>query len=240
MIKHVCVLIVLSVSVSSWATETVNGTTSADTIVVGDKWVNDGNGNWSNQGVHKYVNGTTTAIGLTSGEELDIFGLSGSDTITVVSAGGGNFMISQTVFLKPITSIGSYLTVVHGGTGNDTISGSDLVDYLYGDSGEDNINGRNGGDHIHGGLDYDVLSGSGGDDAIYGNTAGNCYEYSASCDPAGPVQGVCDLCYGGADNDSIGCAYIVNGELGSGDVCWEDYGRSPSNCETITHPLLCQ
>lgn len=48
--------------------------------------------------------------------------------------------------------------------GNDTIAGSDLVDYMVFGKGNDRINGGEGDDFISGGLGKDILTGGAGSD----------------------------------------------------------------------------
>jgi hypothetical protein len=58
---------------------------------------------------------------------------------------------------------------IHGGCGNDTLTGGDGRDDIYGDAGDDVIDGAAGDDWLHGGTGNDVVYGSEGDDFVSGN-----------------------------------------------------------------------
>ncbi|SCM79020.1 putative Hemolysin-type calcium-binding region [uncultured Pleomorphomonas sp.] len=116
---------------------------------------------------------------------------------------------------------------VLGGTGNDTITGSDYADNLQGWSGDDTINGKigadviwgdggkdtldggEGGDEIHGGTEDDTIKGGGGndtiwgdggDDTIVGNGSGQNFEADNDTIHGGLGD---DVIYGGAGSDTI-------------------------------------
>jgi hypothetical protein len=57
-------------------------------------------------------------------------------------------------------------SILYGGRGNDTITGTDSNDYLWGGSGHDTVNGGLGNDNLHGGLGNDLLYGGAGTNAI--------------------------------------------------------------------------
>ncbi len=73
--------------------------------------------------------------------------------------------IGSTVWGTPgadtLTAFTSVSTVLHGGDGNDTITGSGRVDTIYGDDGNDTL---------YGGGGADILNGGAGDDSITGDT----------------------------------------------------------------------
>jgi Ca2+-binding RTX toxin-like protein len=58
------------------------------------------------------------------------------------------------------------LTYVDGGSGNDSITGSWLVDDLRGGSGNDWLDGGEGDDRLAGGAGLDTVNGGGGNDTI--------------------------------------------------------------------------
>ena len=59
--------------------------------------------------------------------------------------------------------------LLHGGSGNDTISGDGGIDLLYGAAGTDTINGGDGDDYLFGGAGNDVLNGGNGADFLRGD-----------------------------------------------------------------------
>jgi len=111
-------------------------------------------------------------------------------------------------------------TEVHGGVGNDTISGAPVADYLRGDDGNDSvaggaafddINGNQGNDTIHGnggddwvvgGKDNDVLSGDAGADIVWGNLGADTLDGGDGNDQVRGGQGD-DSLAGGAGADFI-------------------------------------
>lgn len=66
-------------------------------------------------------------------------------------------------------AIGSVRFRIDGGTGDDTLTGSDDADTILGGEGLDVISGNNGNDTLMGGDDADSISGGNGDDTIDGN-----------------------------------------------------------------------
>jgi len=58
--------------------------------------------------------------------------------------------------------------IAHGGTGNDTITGSSFADVLYGNDGADRIYGNGGSDYVSGGNGNDTLYGGAGNDRLIG------------------------------------------------------------------------
>jgi hypothetical protein len=57
-------------------------------------------------------------------------------------------------------------TMIDGGTGDDTIAGSDVNDDIRGGDGDDRLDGADGSDEVVGGAGRDRLSGGFGDDAL--------------------------------------------------------------------------
>lgn len=69
----------------------------------------------------------------------------------------------------PKPTLPEILVATHeGGTGNDTLKGSDKDDTMLGNAGNDTIKGGNGNDIIIGGDGNDKLYGDAGDDVLYG------------------------------------------------------------------------
>ncbi|MCR6673591.1 VCBS domain-containing protein [Devosia ginsengisoli] len=123
------------------------------------------------------IHGTNEQINGSSGDDVGLLALMGSDygdTINanagddMVYAGGGNDIVyggngDDTIYA------GSGNDTVHGGNGDDTIDGGSGDDILNGDAGDDHILGGSGNDTIDGGTGDDYLLGGSGDDFIYGN-----------------------------------------------------------------------
>ncbi|MBR0687025.1 calcium-binding protein [Bradyrhizobium manausense] len=105
-----------------------------------------------NNGHVKTVGGTPT---IANTNEIDIFGQSGDDTITVNECRGA-------------------MPAVHifGGDGNDRITGGSGNDLLFGQAGDDVIKGGGGNDLLFGGAGNDILDGGSGNNQLFGE-AGN-------------------------------------------------------------------
>ncbi|MGW1422995.1 beta strand repeat-containing protein [Bradyrhizobium manausense] len=105
-----------------------------------------------NNGHVKTAGGTPT---IANTNEIDIFGQSGDDTITVNECRGA-------------------MPAVHifGGDGNDRITGGSGNDLLLGQAGDDVIKGGGGNDLLFGGAGNDILDGGSGNNQLFGE-AGN-------------------------------------------------------------------
>lgn len=74
-----------------------------------------------------------------------------------IDAGAGQDNISlESVLASSFTA--SPTIAVHGGDGNDSITGSELADTLLGEAGNDSIAPKVGADDVQGGADDDVLN----------------------------------------------------------------------------------
>ncbi len=62
---------------------------------------------------------------------------------------------------------------IHGGLGDDTITGTNAVDYIFGDEGEDFLYGMGGNDYLFGGDGDDFLDGGSGTDTLVGGLGNN-------------------------------------------------------------------
>ncbi len=80
---------------------------------------------------------------------------------------------------------------IHGGDGNDTITGGDLGNELYGDAGNDTLTGGKAADWLYGGDgndslqaqgDGDYLDGGAGDDILNGDQGSQWFEGGAGAD----------------------------------------------------------
>ncbi|WP_308427538.1 calcium-binding protein [Saccharospirillum salsuginis] len=101
-----------------------------------------------------------------------------------------------------ITGVVNHTDRLHGGEGNDTLSGLSGNDYLYGEAGDDSLDGGTGNDYLEGGDGNDTLNagsgsdelhGGAGDDTLYGNSGSN-ELYGGEGD---------DLLAGGTGNDHM-------------------------------------
>ncbi len=139
----------------------------------------------------------------------DISGVNvGSDPASSQSGGGGALQATPG---NP---------TVQGGTGDDTIAGTTVADYLRGAEGNDvingggafdDINGNQGNDTAHGnagddwvvgGKDNDVLFGDAGDDIVLGNLGNDTLDGGDGNDVVRGGQGD-DVVNGGAGNDYV-------------------------------------
>lgn len=82
----------------------------------------------------------------------------------------------------PSVLLTSVTPILQGDDGNNTLNGTNNIDYLYGYGGNDTLNGKNGDDFLYGGTGNDELDGGYGNDWLEGG-AGD------------------DHMIGGADND---------------------------------------
>lgn len=151
---------------------------------------------------------------------------------------------------------------VYGGTGNDNLTGGDLLygvinDGLRGEDGNDTLNGRGGGDFLYGGNGNDSLDGGSEADNFYGGAGTDSVKYDTRSNDVlidlssgqGGEDGESDFydsdienAYGGSGNDQIigGASGTVNKVwAGSGDdtvtagsVALEAYGQD--GIDTLT------
>jgi Ca2+-binding RTX toxin-like protein len=95
------------------------------------------------------VQGGTPTVANTS--LIQVFGLSGNDTVTIDEANGA----------LPSAN-------VDGGAGDDTLTGGSSADTLNGQADNDTLLGKGGNDFLFGGDGNDVLIGGDGDDQVFG------------------------------------------------------------------------
>ncbi len=136
-----------------------------------------------NGGAVNVVGGTPTVANVA---RINIFGLSGQDTLTLYEANGA----------LPAAQI-------FGGAGNDTITGGSGGDFLFGDSGNDTLLGKGGFDFLFGGTDNDTLTGGDADDQVFGQAGNDRMIWNPGDDT--------DLNEGGAGDDTV----VVNGGGGA-------------------------
>ena len=105
------------------------------------------------------VNGVPGYFPVVAISRIEVNGHGGNDVIRLNSEA----MPGGQPILKP--------SIVHGGTGNDTIFGGYGNDQLYGDAGNDFIVGGPGKDLLVGGAGRDSMYGGLGNDRLIGDTA---------------------------------------------------------------------
>jgi Ca2+-binding RTX toxin-like protein len=119
--------------------------------------------------VYVYVNGKLTQ---TLAKEITIYGGRGDDTIAInlgedpryadlniiIHGGGGNDWISGAISAERIIA----------GDGNDSVSGNGGRDTIYGEGGDDSLRGGGSSDLLDGGDGRDTLRGDAGNDNISG------------------------------------------------------------------------
>ena len=155
--KYACVGIVLFAlaGTANATTTTFSGTTGVDTITVGRGY--DGgllvylaciNGSWY------YGSGVYG-----SNDAVYVYGYGGADTIRVRDV--NNIFECGSIakwFYRMDYSYSCPGTIgLHGGDGNDVITGAQCMEYIYGDAGADTLGGAGGNDSIYGGTENDCI-----------------------------------------------------------------------------------
>jgi Ca2+-binding RTX toxin-like protein len=138
----------------------VNGTNGNDHIAIyqGNVLVNAGDGD----DVFSLIPVLKFAVhALNGGNGTDTLDLSATTTANSVDLSAG-FATGSQIGLELLVSIEN----VTGGSGNDTIVGSGVANWLDGGAGRDTIRAGNGNDTIIGGSGNDALTGGGGSDTF--------------------------------------------------------------------------
>jgi Ca2+-binding RTX toxin-like protein len=117
---------------------------------------------------------------------IQVFGLDGDDTITLVETNGA----------LPAANL-------FGGAGNDTLTGGSGNDLLFGQAGNDVLLGKGGNDLLFGGDGNDTLTGGAGADQVFGEAGNDRMIWNPGDDT--------DLNEGGAGTDTV----EVNGGNGA-------------------------
>ena len=136
-----------------------------------------------NGGAVNVIGGTPTVANTSL---IQVFGLAGQDTITIVETNGA--LPKANLF---------------GGGGNDVLTGGSGNDQLFGESGNDTLLGKGGFDLLFGGNDNDTLTGGDADDQAFGQSGTDRMVWNPGDDT--------DLNEGGADVDTV----EVNGGNGA-------------------------
>jgi VCBS repeat-containing protein len=105
--------------------------------------------------------------------------------------------------------------VLNGGAGNDLLLGGNGNDSLYGGDGTDLLFGGNGNDTLYGGAGNDLLEGGNGNDSLYGGE-GNDFLDGGNGDDFLDGGSGSDLIFGGNGNDTFN--YTASENLGTHDI----------------------
>ncbi|MFC3321337.1 hypothetical protein [Mesorhizobium cantuariense] len=167
--------------------DTLNGNDGDDVLTggVGSDVLNGGSGNdtyaFSSGDGADIINdnsGTADTIRLGAGLTAAnvFFNVSGSDLLISYGAGDQIKLVDQyywasTSYQVETLMYGDGTTIsltgglpIVGGTGNDTLNGTNFADTLTGGAGTDTLNGNDGNDTLNGGIANDVLNGGNGND----------------------------------------------------------------------------
>lgn len=143
------------------------------------------------------------------GTRLDLNGDGGDDTFN----GSG-------------VNLGLLRTAMNGGTGNDTIIGTNSNDTMFGGDGDDSLVGGNGNDILDSGIGDDILKGQFGNDSLTGGEGNDLISGDEGNDSL--VGGVgADTLNGGDDDDTLrgnDGDDVLNGMAGS-DSLEGSFGR---------------
>ncbi len=171
---------------------------------------------------------------------------SGGDTL-VLSHLAGPFTIvlaedgSITITPAPAIVAVDFENVV-GSSGNDTITGNSLSNYLDGGPGNDTIDGKGGNDVIVGGDGDDTLAGGMGNDCVVGNAGNDLLDESAPLNADGTPAYSAAIGYNGSDaldggpglDDTISYAARTDRTLVRlGVISWFNDGGDP-NADSIS------
>ena len=147
------------------------------------------------------VNGQQGFFTVGDVSKIRIFGLNGSDQIT----------IDENVLIDAWISGGQGKDDIHGGGGDDEIhgdQGKDTIDGragdddIYGDEGKDLLLGGAGNDMVHGGEGKDTILGGVGDDLLYGESGNDFLDGQDGDDFEDGGSGK-DDCHGGLGDDRL-------------------------------------
>jgi Ca2+-binding RTX toxin-like protein len=124
-------------------------------------------------------------------------------------------------------------SLLHGWSGNDTLTGGASRDRLYGSSGDDRLYGNGGNDRLYGGTGKDRLEGGTGRDYLAGESGNDVLKSGDSHDTISGSSGN-DVIYGGTGKDILSGGsgrdtFVFDSKLGKGEIDtirdfnpWED------------------
>ena len=155
----------LVVSGTNDTTDTLNGGGGTDTLkVTGTAALTLAAFDATAQSIEVWEGNGKELLGTTANNTLDLSGLTDVTNLKFVDGGSGN---------DTIVGSDAWIGDLRGGAGNDTITAGKLGDTLDGGAGDDTLLGGAGNDTFIGGLGADTITGGGGDDTVsyVGSTA---------------------------------------------------------------------
>lgn len=138
-----------------------------------------------------------------------MFGGDGDDTI--FGGQGNDFADAGTGDDSLSGGIGD--DTLSGGLGDDTVNGDEGNDVLTGEDGDDVLFGGAGDDNLDGGVNNDTLTGGTGADTLTGGFGRDRLDLGTD----GIADGVADIAFGGADEDTIAGVGVGDQVFGGGD-----------------------
>ena len=160
-------------------------------------------------------------------------------TMAAVLVIGSGVALAATTIHCPNAPGGSPTTFIYcyGTTGADTMSGSDLIDYMLGKGGNDTMHGYGGNDfYLEGGNGSDHLYGdAGGDEDLWGGAYSSIATYTDTSD---------DYVYGGSGADHIYGGYAQGGVdslfgQGGNDLIEASYRKDPNGVSLTKEIIDC-
>ena len=159
---------------------------------------------------------TFTSDGIDVGNDLDRDILTAGVEYITIRARDGNDRIDASAYTSMPPDGFTGLIELHGGTGQDTLIGSSVLqNWLHGDEDADRIYGGGVGDSLFGGPGDDLLIGRGGDDIFYTENS-----TADGADDMRGGDGADQVTYRGRANGvtvTIGNGLADDGESGEGD-----------------------
>jgi subtilisin-like proprotein convertase family protein len=160
-----------------------------------------------------------------AGDRSTLSDASGDDTINAAAVTGAVLIdltpgaTSMIGGRSMVISADTVIENVHGGDGNDTISGNAAGNTLHGGRGDDTLSGGAGDDELHGGLGRDTLYGGAGHDQFWIDRPG----------------GGADL-LGDFTGDGMGDVAWYNPATGAIDLWQLNDGRWAGSIDVGAHP----
>jgi Ca2+-binding RTX toxin-like protein len=155
--------------------------------------------------------GNDTLDGGPVGSILDVLdGGADTDTVTYASRTAG-----VTIGLDGTKGEDTIVNVENakGGSGNDTILGTDGPNAIFGNDGDDGIGGNGGADYLYGGANNDTIYGGDGKDTISGNTGNDTMDGGPGADWFSGWDGIDQVTY---QDYVVGVTVTVDGTANDG------------------------